>query len=110
MRAVIAALLSLLVFPGTGHVWLKHKKSGFGIIAISLACLAYLIITISKVVMTMIDDVANGRIAADVVNLSDIVHQQLSSGNNSLLGIASTLLTVCWLGSAVDAFRLGMKK
>lgn len=108
-KAVIATLLSLLVFPGTGHVWLKQVKTGMVIMAISLLSLLVFIVEIFKIVWQTLEEINYGR-ANDMAGLTELVHQQISQSNSGLLHLSLVLLLVCWFGSVADVLRISLSK
>lgn len=108
-KSVTAALLSLLVFPGTGHIWLNKRKAGFGIILISLIALFILLIEIYKVVMDVLGDINSGSIDINPDQLTATIMAHIANSSGSL-NIAFTFLIVCWIASTLDAFRIGLQK
>lgn len=108
-KSVTAALLSLLVFPGTGHVWLNKRKTGFSIIFISLIALFILLIEIYKVVMDVLGDINTGRIDINPDQLTATIMAHIANNSGSL-NTALTLLIACWIISTLDAFRIGLQK
>lgn len=111
-KSIIAALMSLLVFPGTGHVWLKKTKLGMSLIFISMMALLVSIAEIFKVIMRVLNDINSGRINIDPELLTATIMENLHNGSNnsSLLNTALTVLIVCWIFSTLDAFRIGLQK
>ena len=111
-KSIIAALMSLLVFPGTGHVWLKKTKLGMSLIFISMMALLVSITEIFKVIMRVLNDINSGSISIDPELLTATILENLhsNSNNSSLLNTALTVLIVCWIFSTLDAFRIGLQK
>lgn len=105
-----ACLLSLLVFPGAGHVYLKRVRTGIAIMAASLVAFMVLLTGIFRIVRLMLDDFANGLIPADTVILTELITQRMHDGSQESLGMALTLLLCLWIGSIVDAVRIGMQE
>lgn len=110
-NGVIAASMSLLIFPGTGHVWLKKKKLGFGIIFASLAALAVVIVEITKRLVILTNDISSGKIAhIDAEHLTPYLIEQMAYSNNSVLQFSLACLLLAWIGSTLDALRTGLKE
>ncbi len=109
-KPIIAALLSLLVFPGAGHVWLKKTALGLGIILLSLAALSVSVYEIFKVVMIVLNDINLGKIDIEPSQLTATIMSTLENRDNYLVDTSLTILTICWISSALDAFRIGLKK
>jgi uncharacterized membrane protein (Fun14 family) len=108
-KSVTAALLSLLVFPGTGHVWLNKRKAGFAIIFINLIALLILLVEISQVVMDVLGDINSGLIDINPDQLTATIMAHLANNSGSL-NTALIFLIVCWIASTLDAFRIGLQK
>jgi hypothetical protein len=106
-RSTTAALLSTLVLPGTGHLYLKHFPRGIALIAISLACLWIIVKNAMQQASLVLDKIGSEGIVPDASQLSDLVSQS-SSGTGS--SIATLVLVGCWLIGIVDAYRLGKRQ
>lgn len=105
-RSTTAVLLSALVLPGAGHLYLKHYPRGIALIAISLACLWIFVDRAMQQASIILDQVASEGGAVDVGRLSDLV-TQTSNGSGSLVVTAASLVLVgCWVIGVVDAYRI----
>lgn len=105
-RSTTAVLLSALVLPGAGHLYLKHYPRGIALIAISLACLWIFVDRALQQASIVLDQVASEGGAVDVGRLSDLV-TQTSNGPGSLVVTAASLVLVgCWVIGVVDAYRI----
>jgi hypothetical protein len=103
-RSVKAALISALVFPGAGHLYLKRRAR---------ACL-FLLPTVVAVVVFLNDaieqatkiagEIMAGTMSADPVAMAARLEQQ---GGSTLATVAAGVMVVCWIGAAVDAYMLG---
>ena len=103
-RSVTAALISALVFPGAGHLYLKRGAR---------ACL-FLLPTLVAVVVFLDDAMAQasaiagqimaGTLSADPLALAARLEQQ---GGSTLATVAVSVMLVCWIGATVDAWMLG---
>ncbi len=106
-RSTTAVLLSALVLPGAGHLYLKHFPRGIALIAISLACLWIIVKNAMQQASLVLDKIASEGIVPDASQLSDLVAQ---SSNGSGSSTATLVLAGCWLIGIVDAYRLGKKQ
>lgn len=105
-RSTTAVLLSALVLPGAGHLYLKHYPRGIALIAISLACFWIFVDRALQQASIVLDQVASEGGAVDVGRLSDLV-TQTSNGSGSLVVTAASLVLVgCWVIGVVDAYRI----
>ncbi|GGE74047.1 DUF6677 family protein [Massilia psychrophila] len=103
-RSVKAALISALVFPGAGHLYLKRGAR---------ACL-FLVPTLVLVVVFLNDameqateiagQIMAGTMSADPVAMAARLEQQ---GGSTLATVAATVIIACWIGATVDAYLLG---
>jgi chemotaxis response regulator CheB len=103
-RSVKAALISALVFPGAGHLYLKRGAR---------ACL-FLVPTLVSVVVFLNDameqateiagQIMAGTMSADPVAMAARLEQQ---GGSTLATVAATAIIACWIGATVDAYLLG---
>lgn len=106
-RSTNAALLSALVLPGVGHLYLKHYLRGTVLIVSSLACLGVLAERAVQQASIVLGKLATEGDMVDPGRLADLV-AQTSSGPGSLVVRVATLgLAGCWVIGIVDAYRLG---
>ena len=102
-----AVLLSVLVFPGSGHVLLKKYRTGFSLMIASAIALSVLVYKLVQGSMEIIDKINSGEIVqADVMTISAMLHQ-----NDTLqMKIATTILLILWIFSIVDSYRISRKQ
>jgi hypothetical protein len=105
-RSTTAVLLSALVFPGAGHLYLKRFPSGIALIVASLACLSFIVDRAMQQASIALDKIESGGVALDPGQISDLI-ARTSNGSGST--IATIVLAGCWLIGMFDAYRLGYK-
>lgn len=105
-KPIKAALLSALVFPGAGHIFLKKKFRGIAFAGISFVCLYVLVAEIFKGAMQIAEKIQRGEIAPNAAEITELAIHQASAQPSSNV---SVLLIVCWLASILDAYRLGWR-
>ena len=103
-RSTNAVLLSALVLPGAGHLYLQHVARGTALIAISLACLWAIFDSALQQAWIVLEQIESGEVALDAGHFSELVAQTPASSGSS---IATFVLIGCWLAGMVDAYRLG---
>ena len=107
-RAIKAVLLSALVFPGVGQIYLKRYRRGLIMIAVALlASVVMLVKAVAAALETMSAMPQTGRpidpqVIADLAAAST---GDVLAGSRALL----VLLAVCWVISVGDAYRLGKR-
>ncbi len=104
-----AALLSALVFPGVGHMYLKKYISGIALFGISSAGLYYMISKTLEIAWQIVEKIENGNIEPDVATILEVVSKRTAEIGNGmhLFNIASTTIIICWLIGIIDSYRVG---
>ncbi len=105
-----AALLSGLVFPGIGQVFLKCYRRGVVLMLIVLACL---FIIVAKAVQQAFSILKQIELAGGTINVDAILNVATQSSTNSdsiVFNSILLLIIVCWILGVVDAYRIGKKR
>lgn len=102
-----AALLSGLVFPGIGHVVVKHYLRASVLVFFALVSLSVMTAGIYKRASTIVDGINNGDIPLDAVAIAEMVSNP-SGGTSSSLDIAAVVFGACWLIGIIDSWRVGV--
>jgi len=106
-----AALLSALVFPGVGHLYLKRRLRGLVILFFVVTGLGYLIWSATAAVLDRLDDVmarAPGG-ATNLKALSEIVGSTISA-TDPYLDAVFYIIVCLWIFSVIDAYRIGKQR
>jgi len=103
-----AALFSLLIFPGSGQLLLKRYFSAVFFAAFAVIGLYLLFSDLFSRVNQILEQVQSGEVAADIVTITELVHQQ-STASTSSMSSALFILLITWLVSGVEAYRVGQK-
>jgi hypothetical protein len=104
-RSVKAALISALVFPGAGHLFLKRAGRACLFMLPALVALAVFLGEAFEVASTLAGQILAGTLPADPVALAARIEQ---SGAETPHGTAAVVvLLVCWVCAAADAYLLG---
>lgn len=109
-KSMKAALLSALVFPGVGHIFLKKY-----IVGVTLACASSLSLyfIISKEIeraLQIVEKIQLGEVQPDLSAITEMVSMQTMGSDTRLLNIASILLLFFWVIGIVDSYVVGRKK
>ncbi len=109
-RSLKAMLLSALLFPGAGHLWLKHYWRGAVLMLVTLGAASMLIRSIFERAMTVVDQITAGDIVADTDTIAQMLAatSQARAANHDTALV--TVLAVCWVIGIADSFRLGRQQ
>ena len=104
--SVKAALLSGLVFPGLGHLYLKRYLRG-ALLAAGAAALTYFIVSVAvNSAMDIAGKIEGGQVQPDAASISEAVSKASQDAERST-DIATTILIALWLIGIVDSYREG---
>ena len=106
-----AALLSLFVFPGVGHLYLKRYWRGLVILFLFFAGSAYMIWSVTVSVLNRFDDVMV-MIEGNAKNLQDI--PDIVGSKMFTTGLYQEVVfcgIICiWIFAVLDAYRIGRQR
>jgi TM2 domain-containing membrane protein YozV len=103
-------LLSGLVFPGLGQIFLKHHKRG---IALILTVSLSMLVIILKSVQLSLDMLEQIMFKGGVINMrtiSDTANEALRSSDSLIFKFSFLLIVLCWIVGILDAYITGRKK
>jgi hypothetical protein len=104
--SIKAALLSGLVFPGVGHLYLRRYLRGV-VIAAGAAALSYFIISVAvDSAFDIAGKIQSGDVPLNVESISGLV-SKASQGNEHSTDIATMVLFALWVIGIVDSYRVG---
>lgn len=106
-KSVRAALLSALVCPGTGHLYLGKKAIGWGIIITCFISLCTIMSLVMQRAQAIADDIVAGNIPLDVNSLYAAVHASVTQNLPTSMSLATWLLVICWIGGSISAYWMG---
>jgi hypothetical protein len=98
-----AMLLSALVFPGTGHFYLKSWITGVVLSSAAAVALYYIAVVAWETALDIAGRIQNGSIPADSQVISDLVSQQLQT-HQQVTGMATIVLATCWLLGIIGSY------
>lgn len=108
-KSTKASLLSALVFPGMGQLFLKRYLSAIALIGASGAVLYLLMNKAITQSMDIIEQIQSGQASLELSSISNLLAEQ--SGNSStLLTMAPNLLLGLWLIGIIHAYLVGRKQ
>lgn len=107
-KAIRAALLSALVFPGSGQFYLKRYGRGLLLLMLVVVGLAVIIVRATVVALDSLKVLQDAGTAIDVNAISRLA--ETTSGNIVTDNTTILLfLIACWIFSVVDAYRIGIR-
>jgi len=108
-KALKAALLSGLVFPGVGHFLLKrYKRGAVFIVAVSAGLLAIIIKALQKAFIILEKIELDGG-AINMNAMSKAATQATTSSDSLTYNFLLLFIILCWIIGIVDAYRIGRK-
>jgi hypothetical protein len=102
-----AALLSGLIFPGIGHIYLREYFRGSILAGLSLASLSVVVTRAYQHALLVVDRIASGDVAMEAGAIAQAVSNSTSATDNLMENAALVLLVACWLAGIMDSYRLG---
>jgi hypothetical protein len=109
-KSMKAALLSVFIFPGVGHFFLKKYISGTVLAAAAMTALYLIISRAVARTLQITEKIQRGDVQLDVAAITDLVSKPPSGTEGQLLNMATTMLIVVWLIGIVDSFRAGRRQ
>ena len=106
-KSTKAVLLSALVLPGAGHIFLKKYIMAFVLVGVSICGVYYIMsIALSKATEIM-HKIQLGEVQPDLISIMELVSKQSSITDAQSVNIATTSILVCWVIGIVDSYRVG---
>jgi hypothetical protein len=102
-----AVLLSALIFPGSGHFFLKRYFVGLLLASIALVASYFLISGMIVKALELADKIKSGEIPPDLSAITELLSQQSTGTDLQSLNTAIIFLLVTWLVGIVDSYRIG---
>ena len=104
--SIKAALLSGLVFPGVGHLYLRRWQRGF-LLAAGAAVVSYFLVSVAvNSAMDIAGKIEGGDVPLNAEEISALV-SQASQTNEQSTDIATMILLALWAIGIVDSYREG---
>lgn len=108
-KSVKAVLLSALVLPGVGQIFLGYKKRGWLIISANIVLLYLIMSEIMQKAYSIIEEMQKSGAAMDIESISNKTAGLAGFSDNTFLNTLLMLFIIGWIISIVDAYRLGKK-
>ena len=108
-NATKAMLLSAFVFPGLGHIIFKRYISSATLVGIAAIATFLILKYVVSQAMLIVDKVVGGEVEPNAMVIWRLIGDQQSLADTKTLKLAIIVLTISWLVSILDAYRLGKK-
>ena len=108
-RATTAVVLSALVLPGAGQIYLKHYWRGLALAGISLVCLWFIIVNAMHQASVIMAQIESGGSVPDAMQIASMAEQASTASSGMTVTVAMLVLVVCWVASIVDVYRLAKR-
>jgi len=105
-KSTKAVLLSALVFPGLGHLYLKRWVAGVVLSGVAAFAVYYIFSIAMSIALDVSRQIETGAIPPDVATVTSVVTQQLS-GIEQATNLATVTLLVCWVIGIVGSWWRG---
>jgi hypothetical protein len=109
-NAMKGALLSGLVFPGLGQLALKRYQRGVVFILAIVAGLMVIVAQAAREAGRILDAIEAGGGVIDEDAMSRAIAQATAWSGNLAFNLLLFAITLCWIYSAVDAYRIGKQQ
>jgi len=102
-KSIKAALLSGLVFPGAGQVYLGRRGRGWAFVVAVILIFAYVVIHITVYAYREITAAAAKGVAVDI----PAIQKTVSANSDAATTAALALLVLVWIAAILDAYVAG---
>lgn len=101
-----AILLSILVFPGSGHLFLKRYVLGSLLIIVALISSYFVISEMIISALDLADKIKRGEVPPDIFLIKELLLKKASGGEFQLINMSVNVLICVWLIGILDSFRI----
>lgn len=108
-KSIKAALLSALIFPGVGHLYLKSNGRGIALLVLSALCLFVLTSKVFDQANAVLQKLQAEGGLIDPTRILELASQTAPAADTPALGVATLGLLACWFIGVIDAYRLGKR-
>jgi hypothetical protein len=105
-RSTKAALLSGLVFPGVGHLYLKHWIVGIVLFGIAAVASWYIGAVVMDTASVIAEKIQSGTLTPDINTITRLVQEQ-TSGTEQAINLARNVWLACWVIGIVGSYWQG---
>ncbi|MAF82737.1 MAG: hypothetical protein QGH93_00505 [Gammaproteobacteria bacterium] len=107
-KSIKAALLSGLVFPGSGHMFLQQYRRGSVLLLSAIAALSVIIAKALNQALIIADKINSGEISVEAATIAELASIPTRGAEDLTLNFAALIFGAVWLIGIVDSYRLGI--
>lgn len=104
-KAIKVALLSALIFPGIGHIFLKKHVAAAVFAGSAFICSYLLLAKVVENAIKIIEKIKPNELP-DTEEIRELIALQLSQIDLISTNIISVILLLIWCVAAIDAYRI----
>jgi TM2 domain-containing membrane protein YozV len=109
-KSIYAAMLSGIICPGSGQLWLGKKLQGWGFISVSVVCIMVLMDQVISRAQVIAEQILAGNIGNDLASIYAAVSEvALDTGSSSMSALTWVFLAN-WGLSIISAFWFGAQQ
>ena len=105
-KSTKAVLLSGLVFPGLGHLYLKQWMAGILLSGVAAAATYYIGSVVMDTASVVVEKIQSSGVPVDTDTITALVAQQ-TSGTEKATNLAKTVWLACWVIGIVGSWWQG---
>lgn len=107
-RSVKAVLLSGLVFPGVGHLFLQRYLRGSILALVALLAVSAMVQAALQQAEVIADRVLSGEVPLEVGAISELIAGSAGDSQGLVSSVSMIVLVGCWLTGIIDSYRVGV--
>jgi len=105
-KSTKAVLLSGLVFPGLGHLYLKRWMVGAILFVIAASASWYIGTVVMETATVIVEKIQSGAVTSDIDTITRLAAEQ-SSGTEQAIKLAKIVWLACWVIGIVGSWWQG---
>ena len=105
-RSTKAVLLSGLVFPGLGHIFLRKYVLGLALLSLAGGSIYTVARTVIDTALDVAGEIESGSLAINSGSISQLVAQRSREAGQSTT-VAVWVLTASWVIGIIGSYRVG---
>jgi hypothetical protein len=105
-RSIKAALISGLVFPGLGHIYLKKYLVGAVLLFVAGASVYSVSVTAIDTALSVANEIEAGGVAINEDAIGRLIEQK-SQGSAKVTNLSLVMLMLSWVVGVADSYRVG---